>query len=114
MEHSPAQQYTGYDPSARKDITHETTVTDGPKASDPTPASEKPADDKLKQARADMKAKLKKLDIARENLTAFITENGKFKDIENPTLAELLTFNKKLDVMIQQKQQAADDELPME
>ncbi|AJK27707.1 RecT family recombinase [Paenibacillus larvae] len=104
-----------YEPT-RKDITQEVDVT----ATSPEPKIEHPKqqttaetdDEKLRQLKAEMKEKFKKLGITgKEEMEAYLSEHFKMKG-DKPTFQEMTGLLKIMDLHIQEKQ-SNDDELPI-
>ncbi|MEV2841378.1 RecT protein, partial [Paenibacillus larvae] len=100
-----------------KDITQEVDVT----ATSPEPKLEQSKhqttaeseDEKLRQLKAEMKEKFKKLGITtKEEKEAYLSEHFKMKG-DKPTVQEMTGLLKMMDLHIQEKQSADDDALPI-
>ncbi|MEV2911266.1 RecT family recombinase [Paenibacillus larvae] len=112
---TPSEEIPAYEPT-RKDITQEVDVT----GTSPEPRLEQSKqqttaeteDEKLRQLKAEMKEKFKKLGITtKEEKEAYLSEHFKMKG-DKPTVQEMTGLLKMMDLHIQEKQSADDDALP--
>ncbi|GIP38604.1 hypothetical protein J31TS4_18840 [Paenibacillus sp. J31TS4] len=100
----PANAAPAYEaPRERKDITHEVTET-------PAQPAAETEDEKVSKARKQMSAKFRELGITDKNAKAeYMTKYGKIKG-ETPTLAELTALLKVMDLHLEEKRAAAEDD----
>lgn len=113
-------QVEGYDPSGRTDVTPPAAspepeiISPGGKDGSPQAAAAPTDEERLKQARAQMKRNFTQLGITEpEAMASYIEEKAKPKG-DKPTLKELTGLLKIMDLDIAEKlaAQKADDELP--
>lgn len=115
IPHNPADNIPAY--QERKDITHEASHSEPKTEPAPTqPAPSQPAAEgeteqsKFLKAKADMAAKFRTLGITRDKMEDwFTTNNITWKNPEKgPTLGELVSVNRLLDMQISQKENDPD------